>query len=256
MASAQSHVRVERGGGGAGRFLLLHGLGASGGVWHDVCELITQAGIGEWLRPDLPGHGGSGWRSSYSVGEMAAALTPFLDGPAPTLVIGHSLGVYIGLALASEWFGVRVAGVVGIGPKISWTERELQSMRELSLRPVRAFATRTEALERYRKVSGLDQGIAERPEFLARGVTRIDDEYRLAQDPLTFSVAGAPFATLVSSARCPVLLARGERDAMVSLAELREHCADAVDIAGCGHNAHVENAAQILRLVERLSLRQ
>ncbi|TLZ27321.1 MAG: alpha/beta hydrolase, partial [Gammaproteobacteria bacterium] len=78
-------------------------------------------------------------------------------------------------------------------------------------------------MTRYRRVSGLGMDIAPGEEWLARGSVHAERGWRLAQDPRTFAVAGAPFASLVASATVPVLLARGERDPMVSLQELRMH---------------------------------
>jgi thiamine monophosphate kinase len=75
---------------------------------------------------------------------------------------------------------------------------------------------------------------------------------RGATDPRTAYVAGAPFATLATSARCPVLLVRGESDPMVTLEQLRRHCGAALEIPGTGHNAHVESPASIVALCARL----
>src|SRR5262249_55028114 len=138
-------------------------------------------------------------------------------------VLGHSLGTYLGLALASRWFGVEVSGVLGLGPKINWPEADLQTSRELAGRPVRWYATAEEAWGRYRKVSGLDPKVAPAEHWLSGGVTQGAQGWRLSQDPRTFGVAGAPFETLVSSARTRVVLARGERDQMVSIEELRRY---------------------------------
>ena len=57
---------------------------------------------------------------------------------------------------------------------------------------------------------------------------------------------------LLRSAGCDVLLARGESDAMVSLADLRALQKDAVQLGGLGHNAQVEDPAAVLELVERM----
>ncbi len=89
-------------------------------------------------------------------------------------------------------------------------------------------------------------------EWLARGVVQGEEGWRLSQDPRTFAVAGAPFDSLVKSARARVILARGERDAMVSTAELRAHASEAVELAGFGHNVHVENPDAILDLLQKL----
>jgi pimeloyl-ACP methyl ester carboxylesterase len=251
--------------------LLLHGLGATAAVWNGVRREIERRAIGECLAPDLGGHGAAKWHGQYSVGAYAAELAELvrevrlkpdlqlwsrsgfsLTAHESVFVIGHSLGAYIGLALASRWFGVSVAGVLGVGPKITWSEADLKGSRELAERPVRWYATAEEASARYRRVSGLDVAVAPDVEWLARGVVQGEEGWRLAQDPRTFGVAGAPFDSLVQSARAAVILARGERDAMVSTTELRAHVADAVEITGCGHNVHVENPAAIVDLLQRL----
>jgi pimeloyl-ACP methyl ester carboxylesterase len=79
--------------------------------------------------------------------------------------------------------------------------------------------------------------------------------WRLAQDPRTFGVAGAPFDTLIASAQAPIVLARGEHDPMVSIAELCSHSQHTREIAGAGHNAHVERPDEIVNLLERLIAR-
>ena len=243
----------ERGGRGEYVHLLLHGLGATGAVWRGVCRELDGPGDGGWLVVDLSGHGGSDTLPRYSVGAMATAVVQALAHDRPYRIIGHSLGAYVGLALASGWFGVRVDSVLGIGPKIEWTEADLAAMAELARKPARVFADEAEAWSRYRKVSGLDARIAPDPALLERGVVPTEGGFRLATDPRTALVAGAPFATLAASAQCPVLLARGATDPMVTLDQLRTHCAAAVEIPGIGHNAHVESPAAVVALSERLA---
>jgi pimeloyl-ACP methyl ester carboxylesterase len=243
----------ERGGFGEGAYLLLHGLGATGAVWRGVCKELGARGDGEWLVVDLPGHGESAPLPLYSVGALASAVAQVLGPDRSWRIIGHSLGVYVGLALASGWFGVRVESVLGIGPKIEWTEADLAGMAEHARKPVRVFADEAEAWARYRKVSGLDTRVAADPASLARGVAPAEGGFTLATDPRTALVAGAPFASLAASALCPVLLARGASDPMMTLEHLRAHCAGALEIPGTGHNAHVESPGAIVALSERLA---
>ena len=242
----------ESGGTGSRAILLLHGLGATAAVWNGVRRVIEERAIGRWFAPDLGGHGASDWQRHYTVGAHAAEVADHVRGTNDLFVIGHSLGAYIALALASRWFGVEVAGVLGIGPKITWSEADLQGSREIANRPVRWYATAEEAWARYRRVSGLDVAVAPTDEWLARGVVRGDEGWRLAQDPRSFDVAGAPFDSLATSARARVILARGERDPMVSTVELRAHASEAVEIAGCGHNVQVEKPEAIVDLLQSL----
>src|SRR5688500_1585422 len=88
--------------------LVLHGLGATAAVWSGVRQAIEQRSLGRVIAPDLAGHGGSAWQSHYTVGGHAAEVAELVRGTQTLFVIGHSLGAYIGLALASRWFGVEV----------------------------------------------------------------------------------------------------------------------------------------------------
>jgi pimeloyl-ACP methyl ester carboxylesterase len=247
-------IWYESGGAGSRGALLLHGLGATAAVWRSVRGALQERENMRWLAADLGGHGASDWQSFYSVGELAAELTELLQQQQmrELFIVGHSLGAYVALALASGWFGIAVRGVLGIGPKISWPATDVQAARELAARPVRWYATEEEAWNRYRRISGLTADIAPGEEWLARGAVKAESGWRLAQDPHTFAVAGAPFASLAASATAPVLLARGEHDPMVSLQELRAHAPPAHDIRGAGHNAHVEDPAAVVALLEQL----
>jgi len=162
-------------------------------------------------------------------------------------VIGHSLGAYLGLALASRWFGVDVQGVLAIGPKVAWPPADVEAAHELATRPVRWYPNSEEAWSRYRRVSGLDTRVAPADEWLRHGVIQSAEGWRLAQDSRTFQVAGAPFDSLVGGAKARLVLARGEHDAMVSTAELQAYRPDAHQINGVGHNAHVEKPDEIVR---------
>lgn len=242
----------ESGGSGDVTILFVHGLGATAAVWTGVRQALEERGKWRWAVADLAGHGGSDREPFYSVGQLAAGLAHIIRQEPAALIVGHSLGAYVGLALASGWFGVRVRAVLGIGPKIAWPEADLKASRDLALRPVRSYATEDEALARYRRVSGLDERLAPGRETLARGVLQMPGGWHLAQDPDTFAVAGAPFASLAAAAQARVVLARGERDPMVSLEELRAHAREAHDIPGTGHNAHVEDPRAVLGLIEVL----
>src|SRR5215469_494471 len=247
-------IWYESSGSGDRTVVLLHGLGATAAVWKSVGRALQERGSLCWLAADLGGHGGSDWQSCYSVGQLAAQLAELLrqQQVGEAYIVGHSLGAYVGLAVASGWFGIAVHGVLGLGPKINWPAADLQAARELAARPVRFYSTPEEAWARYRRVSGLAPDIAIEEDWLARGILQTEGGWRLTQDPRTFAVAGAPFDSLAASATAPVLLARGEGDPMVSLQELGMHAAQACDIPGAGHNAHVEDPGAVVALLERL----
>ena len=64
-------------------------------------------------------------------------------------------------------------------------------------------------------------------------------------------VAGPSIRDIYPVARrqCPVVLACGEGDRMATIAATREMDADAVELKGLGHNAHVEDPEAIWNLI-------
>jgi pimeloyl-ACP methyl ester carboxylesterase len=67
-----------------------------------------------------------------------------------------------------------------------------------------------------------------------------DSQWRAAMDMAAFAVERSRMAELVDAARCPVRLACGEGDAMISADRLRDFDARAFAIPGAGHNAMVD----------------
>ncbi|WP_037303463.1 alpha/beta fold hydrolase [Amycolatopsis orientalis] len=218
--------------------LLLHGLGATGAVWDG---LMAQPGY-RWLAPDLPGHGGSARLPHYSFGGLAAAVADALPERGPVLVVGHSLGGVVGLALASGWFGVKVAGLLAVGVKVEWSEDDLARAAAMAAKPPRVFPAREDAERAFLKIAGL-VGLADAD---PDGVTETDGGWRLALDPRAFAVGAPDMRGLLGAARCPVVLAAGEHDPMSRPDQLRALSPDSVVLRGLGHNAHVEDPSALL----------
>jgi pimeloyl-ACP methyl ester carboxylesterase len=156
-------IRQETGGSGDCTIVFLHGLGATAAVWTGARQALEERGGRRWMVADLAGHGGSDRQQFYSVGQLAAQLAHELPlEPAP-LIVGHSLGAYVGLALASGWFGVRVRAVLGIGPKIAWPEADLKTAEELRAHARQAYdipgAGHNAHVEDPRAVLGLIEGL-------------------------------------------------------------------------------------------------
>src|SRR5690349_753711 len=109
------NLYAEEGGSGADVLVLLHGLGATGAVWTPLIEIISACWRGRWFAPDLPGHGRSPRALRYSVEDAALAVRDALTARVETgghmVVLGHSFGGAIALALASGRFGVQPSAV-------------------------------------------------------------------------------------------------------------------------------------------------
>lgn len=220
--------------------LLLHGLGATSDVWDGVA---TALGERAWVAPDLPGHGGSAPLPEYTYTAVAETVAELVE-PAGTVVLGHSFGGVIGLHLAGC---AGVLGVVGLGIKVAWSVEELDRAAALAARPPALYDTRDEAVARHLRVAGLT-GLGA-PATAEAGVVESGGQWRTALDPRAFGVGEPGAAALLAASPVPVVLARGEYDAMVSGEQLRALTPDAVDLPGLGHNAHVEDPAAVLRLL-------
>lgn len=246
-------LESDRGGEGPRLLVLLHGLGATRHVWRPL--LAGGRRQGSWLAPDLRGHGASPHATSYGLGQHAADVAELVqsDGAWEEIVIlGHSMGGAIALALASGWFAIHPARVFGLGIKVAWTDEELAGMRKMAATPARSFETKDDAITRYLKVSGLVGLIAPDSAEAEAGVAETESGWRLAFDPATASIGPPPMRELLAAARAPIHLARGETDALVTQEQLAAFDADAADLRG-GHNVMVENPAAVWDWIESKS---
>ncbi|WP_214402994.1 alpha/beta fold hydrolase [Pseudonocardia lacus] len=235
-------VRVRQGGRGGPTVLLLHGLGATGDVWNGLTALLP----GAWVAPDLPGHGGSAPLDKYSFADVAAVLADLVD-PDGTVVLGHSFGGVVGLHLATR---PGVLAVVGLGIKVVWTPDELARAAALAAREPARFDTRAAAVARHLRQAGLDGLVhPDSPEAGSGVLEELDGRWRPVLDQRAFGVGDPQVAALVDASPVPVLLARGERDQMVTTEQLAELVPEPVDLPGLGHNAHVEDPASVLSLL-------
>lgn len=244
-------LAFDEGGSGDRLIVFLHGLGATRHVWH----AMTAAGRwgGRWIAPDLRGHGTSPHADSYTLADHAGDVGELVRGPSAAqeiVVVGHSMGGAVALALASGAYGFTPARVFGLGIKVAWTGEELARMGEMASAPARVFASQDEAVDRYLKVAGLI-GLVDRTSPAAvAGVSRTDGGWRLACDPRTASVGAPPMRALLDAARAPVYLARGAGDRMVSLEQLRAFDTAATDTPMAGHNAMVEKPHAVWDWIE------
>ena len=240
-----SALRTLEGGSGPGLLLLVHGLGATADVWTPLTCSLDGAWPGRWLAVDLPGHGGSPTLPRVTFGGLAAAVAEALPADdasrdEPLVVLGHSLGGVVGLALASGWFGVRVTRVVGLGVKAVWSDDDLARAASLAARPPAWADTREEAVARSLRLAGLTGLVDPGDELVDAGVVQQDGRWRPVLDLRSFGVGAPDLPGLVGASRAPVVLARGEHDAMVTTEQLADVVPAPVVLPGCGHNAHVE----------------
>jgi pimeloyl-ACP methyl ester carboxylesterase len=253
-ASMQERLRVHEGGSGEPLLVLLHGLGATGDVWRRWWPLLAQRWPGRWIAPDLPGHGGSPPLAAYTFDGIAAAVADAVAGVvqsgARVVVLGHSLGGVVGLALASGKFSVPVKAVIGLGIKVSWTDEDLARAQAVAARPLAWFASRDEAAARYLRVSGLAGLLPAEDPAVDAGLREQDGQWRLAMDPQTFAVGAPDMAQLLARSQAQVTLARGEHDPMNTDEQLARLGVPTITLPALGHNAHVESPELSIALLD------
>lgn len=227
--------------------VLLHGLGGTAELWRGVEERLPARWPGGWVALDLPGHGRSAPSPSYTFHAQAALVADALPGDRDLVLLGHSMGGMIALALAGSHPAVR--RVVGFSIKTWWPPDQVEGMRQQSRKPARVFGTREEAIERYLKAAGL-HGIADPAAAEHRaGVVEVADGWRIAQDMRTFDFGVPDMPALLADVTCAVTLALGSEDRFVRPANYESLGVDVVTFAGLGHNPHLEDPAAVVDLL-------
>lgn len=242
---------VLQGGSGGPLMVLLHGMGASAAVWEPFLDASDWPG--RWIAVDLPGHGRAPPLDRYSYGGHAARVAEQLGTDHVDLVVGHSLGGAVALALASGWFGLQITKVVSIAMRVApWSDNDLGTFARLSARPPRWYDERSAALERALRVAGLSE-LADTSSAVAdRGVISADGCFRAAWDPSAATTAAtAPSATamLANVDGTPIhVVATAATEALDAPQSLPGTVTQTV-FDGVRHNVHVEHPADTWEVV-------
>lgn len=235
-----SELYVEARGDLNNPVFLLHGLGCNGAVWDPVVAALNASGYGT-IVPDFSGHGRSPWQAPYSLAGHAASLASLVGTGRPVNMIGHSMGASVGLVLATRFPEIAVANILAVGLKVDWAPSEIERMG--TVRPLRQFATRAEAAERFLLVTGLSGLVDETHRCVGAGTVSAEGGFRLACDPQTVAVVREPVVSLLEAIRgrsTKLRMACGEEDRLVAVAALRAWDENAQLIPGAGHNAHLD----------------
>ena len=241
----------SHGGEGDRLLLLLHGLGANASVWNRMMPIIEESWDGRWLAPDFRGHGRSFYRGPYGFGVHAADIADLIkdERPGAVSIVGHSFGGVVGALLATGWFGPQIAMLFAFGVKLNWSASEIAKSYEIARKPARTFAEKSEAIDRYLKISGLFGIVDPQSEEASIGIRQIESGYQVAMDPRAFEAVGPSIPGVFSQVSSRFRLAAGENDSMVTADEMRQIDNNAIVFSSLNHNAHCENPEAIWRVI-------
>jgi pimeloyl-ACP methyl ester carboxylesterase len=244
----------EFGAGGDRAVVLLHGYSASVQWWDRAAASLTGQRV---IAIDLVGHGGSeapNDAASYRVGAQADAVRNALDalGVRHAVLVGHSMGGFVALALA-EQDPEHVERVVISDKPAEMSLAQMPALAGLACAPVIG-----QAIDRLRPVdaitdSSLQTGFADGyavPPLAHRSLQQLTHSglcYARDQD-------GEPSAVdRIAGLEQPVLVVWGERDVLTPTAPNVERYRQAgltpTVIAGVGHSPMIEAPGEFVNAI-------
>lgn len=179
--------------------LLLHGALGSASQMQPLAAKFSIPTV----CPDLLGHGVfSVENTAYAIDAFAKQLVQDID--APVNIFGYSLGGYVALYLAA-FFPDKVGKIVTLATKFDWTpESAAKEVRMLNPQKIKE------------KVPAFAAQLAQR-----HGVYWPEVVHRTGEMMLALGAAPALSVKLLRQVHAPVLMLRGELDAMVDEHEMR-----------------------------------
>ena len=223
--------------------LLLHGFGADGNIW-DAALILLRDNC-RLLIADLPGFGGSEVGGSMHMGDYADAMIAVLDhaGVDGCTVVGHSMGGYVALDMASR-FPERMEGLALVHSHARPDPPEKRSDRQRAAEFVRMNGS---AAYLRSFVPGLFAPGS--PKILGKALLQAlegqtAEGLALAQEAMA---SREGHEDTLRRLPLPVLIVLGEEDALMPAAELAGQAALPERallriLPGAGHMAMVEQA--------------
>lgn len=235
--------------------VLLHGGGANAHWWDAVAPRLAERF--HVVALDFRGHGDSDRPGKRNPGDFQRDLEALLEhlGAPDAVLVGHSMGAHVALAHAAAPGPSRgPRAVVAVEVARGGGSRERRRMR-LALLAARSHPTRAAAVERFRLLPPSPHASeAVRRRLAEHSVAELPDgRFGYKFDPRWFGVPPAPRPDL-ARVGAPTLVVRGAESGLLSpegAAELARELPDArvVEIAGAGHNVHVERPEAFLDAV-------
>ncbi len=229
--------------------VLLHGGGANSHWWDHVAPRLARDF--HVVALDFRGHGDSDHPEEIRAGAFSEDLEALLThlGRPRVVLVGHSMGGGVAIDHAARHRDVRALVAVDVARGASRRSRRSTRLA-LSLR--RTYATREEAIARYRFLPASDQASEELRRHIAAHSVRQEPGGRFGFkfDPRWFSLPPRPRPDL-SRIACPTLLVRGAESPMQTAEGAAEMAAEiphvrTVVVEGAGHHVHLDRPQAFL----------
>ena len=239
--------------------LLLHSMGAHGHWWDWTAPLM--AGSRHLVALDFRGHGDSARPEppAYAFADHVADARAALDalGWAAPLVIGHSLGGYIGASLAAT-HPDRVGRLVIADMLTFWTEEMAARGREQAARPPQRLGSAAEVAARFRLTPPETAAPAEWLAHLgeAGAVERSPGAWEVAFDRRALLHPPIDPWPALPAVRCPTLVVRGEHSPLMDRAQMLRVATTVArgqfaEIPGAYHHLVLDDPPAFAAMVER-----
>src|SRR5712692_1734321 len=250
-------LRLWEWGGSGPPALLLHSLAAHSHWWDWAAPLLaTRFSV---IALDLRGHGESSWAepAAYHASDYAGDIVAVLDHLAweAPLVIGHSLGGYVGAWLAAH-HADRVGALVIADTMTQWSEEETAWALRQSERPGPEFAHPGEAGARYRLSPPETAATAECLGHLGEAavVERAVGVWQYAFDRKVFAQARPDAWSILPKIACPTLVVRGEGSGIMDRAAMLRVATTVprgqfAELKGAWHHLVLDDPARFVSLV-------
>lgn len=245
---------LHRGDASRPKLVLLHGGGANAHWWDHLAPALAERF--HVVALDFRGHGDSDHPADVTPGAFRRDLEALLAhlGSDEAFLVGHSMGGHVALDHASRVAATR--GVVAIECARGAARRDNRRTR-LALAARRSYRTRDEALARFRLLPASPSADESLRLAIAEHSVREEPDGRFGFkfDPRWFSLPRGPAPDLTRVA-CPVLVIRGADSPLLTAAGMEELVsrlprAKTLEIAGAGHNVHLERPAEVLESIGR-----
>lgn len=198
--------------------LLLHALACHSGWWKWVAPYLEKEYY--LIAPDFRGHGESPWADHYRYDDYAKdieELAKKLDRP--YAIVGHSMGGYIGLKVASR--GVLSPSALLVADvKIDSPEEELAGLHKAAGKSGRIYDTLQDAVAHYRLLPPQHTAPMERVEQVAGECFHEQEDRRIGErfDRRALEIEKVETMVLAGQVSCPTWFVRA-KDSIVMPAE-------------------------------------